>query len=687
MDLKSIHTIFTDRILRIPSYQRGYTWANDILIKKGGDLKKVKGQLKDLWDDVMNIPINSWHYTGLLTLVKAENQYNWLPNHSQYAIVDGQQRITTILIMIEVIIEKATKYNIQLETRIGDEVFKYLTIEVASAQAFVFGYENDNPSDKFFRKHILNIDGVEDDSKESVYTENLKNSKAFFEIVIEDFIEQDITNLKKLYNTITTNLRFNEYVLPSELDEYVVFETMNNRGKPLSELEKLKNRLMYLNSKLPIYYPKNTAIAENEVDVLEHQHSELERNINTSWITIYNSLGSNKNNPLSDEDFLRNHWIAYFDEYDRSKSHAYSGYLFDEHFILQNIYAKIINHKVISGYIKSLQQASIAWNKLNNPTFFDAQEIDFKNSIVSLSRAGLKPSFKPLIMAILLRPDKSEFMKVITLLEEYSFKIFAISNRQSNTGDSKLYKLSFQVLQNKQSVDNTYAAIKQHLDWYYNFSFFKAQITELFEYGDRKGYYGWSGRFYFLFEYDSYLRAINTTSTTASKINWNDFVRKNTIEHIYPQSAAKSLKEFTDESINESKKASFEAVQKNWSAFSEYSPEQRKRFCNSLGNLLAITSSDNASFSNDSFINKKDQSNKGTGYKNRGYSFDSLSAIIVSKNEDWTPETIVKRGQSMLKFLWLKLHPDKPYSISKNDSLELLGLQFLITKETLVNEA
>lgn len=443
---------------------------------------------------------------------------------------------------------------------------------------------------------------------------------------------------------------------------------------------------MYLNSKLPIYYPKNTAIAENEYEVLAHQHTELERNINTSWITIYNSLGSNKNNPLSDEDFLRNHWIAYFDEYDRSKSHAYSGFLFDEHFILQNIYAKVINHKIISDYIKSLQQASIVWNKLNNPFFFDADEINFKNVIVSLARAGLKPSFKPLIMAILLRADKSEFIDIITLLEEYSFKIFAISNRQSNTGDNKLYKLAYQVLQNKQPVAGTYATIKQHLDWYYNFSFFKAQITELFEYGDRKGYYGWSGRFYFLFEYDSYLRQINTTSTNASKINWNDFVKKNSIEHIYPQSAAKSLKEFSDETVNETKKASFEAIQKNWPSFSHYSPEQRKRFCNSLGNLLAITTSDNASFSNDSFTNKKDQSHKGSGYKNRGYSFDSLSAIIVSKNEDWTPEVIVKRGRSMLKFLWEKLHPDKTYNISENESLELLGLQFLIKKETVGNE-
>ena len=309
MDLKSVHEIFNNRILRIPSYQRGYTWANDDIIEDGDDLRKVKGQLKDLWDDLMNIPDGSWHYTGLLTLVKADKQYDWLPNHNQFAIVDGQQRITTILIILSVIIEKADNAGIQLEVRQGDEKFKYLIIEAATAKAFVFGYEKDNPSDKYFRKHILKMDEVEDDSKESVYTENLKNARAFFAVVIDAYIGENPLKLKELYTKITTNLRFNEYVLPAELDEYVVFETMNNRGKPLSELEKLKNRLMYLNSKLPLFYPDGSLPAENgnAAFLLKQQNQNLERDINTSWITIYNALGANKSNPLSDEDFLKNH--------------------------------------------------------------------------------------------------------------------------------------------------------------------------------------------------------------------------------------------------------------------------------------------------------------------------------------------------------------------------------------------
>lgn len=687
MDLKSVHEIFSNRILRIPSYQRGYTWANDYVIQNGDDLRKVKGQLKDLWDDLMNIPENSWHYTGLLTLVKANKQYDWLPNHNQFAIVDGQQRISTILIMLSVIIEKADKEKVQVEIRQGDERFKYLIIEAATAKAFVFGYEKDNPSDKYFRKHILKMDEVEDDSKESVYTENLKNAKKFFNVVVDAFIADNKNKLKELYIKITTNLRFNEYILPSELDEYVVFETMNNRGKPLSELEKLKNRLMYLNSKLPVYYPNGNPQPENgnEIFLLKEQNQNLERDINTTWITIYNALGANKSNPLSDEDFLKNHWIVYFDKYSRSEGEAYSGYLFDEQFILQNIYSGTISYETIHDYIKSLQKASVIWNKLNNPSFFSADETQFKDTIMSLYRAGLKPSFKPLIMALLLRDDNQDFIKVINLLEDYSFKIFDISNRQSNTGDSKLYKLAYQVYQNVWSADSTYNNIKNHLEWYYNFSFFKNKIVELFEYGNRRGYYGWSGRFYFLFEYDCYLRGINSNSTIASKINWQDFYNKNSIEHIYPQSATLSLEEYSEDEITEAKINRYNSIQDDWSSFNQYSPEERKRFCNSIGNLLAISSSDNSSFSNDPFLYKVDQNNKGEEYKNRGYKYDSMSARLVANYIDWTPQYLVERGKNMLRFLWLKVHPGLPYNLQENNELDLMGLQFLKQTETVNN--
>ena len=57
-ELVSLQNIFKDSIFKIPDYQRGYAWTTR--------------QLKDFWEDVVNLPSDRFHYTGLLSLKKVE---------------------------------------------------------------------------------------------------------------------------------------------------------------------------------------------------------------------------------------------------------------------------------------------------------------------------------------------------------------------------------------------------------------------------------------------------------------------------------------------------------------------------------------------------------------------------------------------------------------------------------------
>jgi uncharacterized protein with ParB-like and HNH nuclease domain len=111
---------------------------------------------------------------------------------------------------------------------------------------------------------------------------------------------------------------FNVYELQEELDVFVVFETMNNRGKPLSKLELLKNRLIYLSTLLPD-------------STKEQDRDALRRNINDAWKTVYEFLGREKDYPLDDDDFLRAHWIMYF-TYARDEAGKFASFLLDNHF-------------------------------------------------------------------------------------------------------------------------------------------------------------------------------------------------------------------------------------------------------------------------------------------------------------------------------------------------------------------
>ncbi|MCK0114860.1 DUF262 domain-containing protein [Gelidibacter sp. F63206] len=119
-ELESLNKIFKDGIFKIPDYQRGYAWSTK--------------QLKDFWEDINNLPSDKMHYTGVLTLKKVDeeiwkhwNNEGWLikdRGYTPYHIVDGQQRLTTVVIFIQSLIVKSTRYCMSINI---SHIFDMLT--------------------------------------------------------------------------------------------------------------------------------------------------------------------------------------------------------------------------------------------------------------------------------------------------------------------------------------------------------------------------------------------------------------------------------------------------------------------------------------------------------------------------------------------------------------------------------
>ena len=84
----------------------------------------------------------------------------------------------------------------------------------------------------------------------------------------------------------------NTKYIDNELSVQAVFETMNNRGKQLTILEKLKNRLLFLAAKLDV--------DDGDIEILTSK-------INDAWRIIYDCLGKNPNNMLDEDEFLSAH--------------------------------------------------------------------------------------------------------------------------------------------------------------------------------------------------------------------------------------------------------------------------------------------------------------------------------------------------------------------------------------------
>jgi uncharacterized protein with ParB-like and HNH nuclease domain len=103
---------------------------------------------------------------------------------------------------------------------------------------------------------------------------------------------------------------------------------MNNRGKKLSDLELLKNRLIYL----------TTLYNDEELDAASRKN--LRETINDAWKEVYRQLGRNKARPLNDDDFLRAHWTMYF-KYSRKTGRDYIRFLLDEQFTPKKVHKKI----------------------------------------------------------------------------------------------------------------------------------------------------------------------------------------------------------------------------------------------------------------------------------------------------------------------------------------------------------
>lgn len=235
--LRSISEIFDRKLFRIPDYQRGYSWEEK--------------HLKAFWDDLERLPENKNHYTGLLTLEAVRNwkessswkNDEWLiekQKFTPYHIVDGQQRITTIIILINAIISKLKEDDsFVLDTK-TDIIKKYIKLETNGLKSYIFGYEENDPSYIFFKTRILG-DYEPSNLPMDIYTRNLEFAYYFF---IEKIEKANLGVLEALYNKLTLRLLFNLYEIEDEIDVYVTFETTNNRGKALSKLELLKNRLI-----------------------------------------------------------------------------------------------------------------------------------------------------------------------------------------------------------------------------------------------------------------------------------------------------------------------------------------------------------------------------------------------------------------------------------------------------------
>lgn len=304
-----IKDFFNGRFFEIPKYQRGYAWEIQ--------------NIRELFDDIVeSIESNSNHYIGTIVLSKSED------DDEKFYVVDGQQRITTITLIISALVKGLSEKDAAYYERF------YLNED----SRYRLSPQN---RDKQFLTNLL----------ETIIGEPQNKSQRYLKEAVEEIsfkVSQIVDKLKFLKSV--EKLEVMEFVENSEGDAIRIFQTVNDRGKPLSNMEKAKSLLIYFSNR--------------------YLNKKLDNTINDYFSDIFEiyddlklqgeELGINliRNKDFNEDNLMRYHFVTYSSEnYDPTASYVLQ-YLKNELTkyrteATENDYKKI--EEFITSYINSLK--------------------------------------------------------------------------------------------------------------------------------------------------------------------------------------------------------------------------------------------------------------------------------------------------------------------------------------------
>ncbi|MDQ3748619.1 MAG: DUF262 domain-containing protein [Acidobacteriota bacterium] len=624
--LENLNSVFNYKILRMPDYQRGYSWEE-------------KKHLNDLWNDLENVNVDSYHFTGIITLEKiedaskrrwetefeiSENLTTFITNqeYTPYFVVDGQQRLVSLIILLALLRNELEEKNEEISE-------KFISIKKEDKNSYLFGYEKDTPSHQYLIGKIFEDETMEVTEPETIYTRNLSRAKKFFKNKLKD---ADSFEKRRLYTKLTEKLLFNVFEIESKkLDISLVFETLNYRGKQLSKLELFKNRLIFL-------------ITKRHPDKAD----KLRKDVISTWQDIYEWLGKNKNNELNDDDFLRAFWIMFFrhdgEGYHRTDSDfkKFEEDIFEKKYKISDIKKNpLLTDYELDKLLKNLSEAIKYWFFIHNPDydfnrFYNQEKFNFSDGIRRTLRKLLRNRYgefmKPLILAYFLRIFReNEYYKIEELLleiERHNYCVYLLAGKQADTNRADFSRTVNQFFRENKKHDEVIEKIRietnKELNWANIFNHIHRNRA------NNQRFYDWNGSKYTFWEWEQYLKS-------ESESILKDYSKAETYL-IFPDPDKSSF--YRDKSFGDVVKGR--------------DRQSILKICYSLGNIS---------------INNKAR-NPNSYSKTRENLFNgSYSDIdIAEKYNVWTDKNILQRGLRVLNFIENQWNVE--YNVSEGDAAQ-----------------
>jgi len=436
----------------VPEYQRGYSWEE----KQRTDLLEDIERVYESENDYM-------HFTG--TIVAAQNE-----DSGFYEIVDGQQRLTSLFMLCKVLNDDLNRQDLSAITSEEESRLKLNKQTNRFFKEVVFRYQSSDPE----TKSELNILNAWNEFTEWQESRN-GQSEAFANIILE-------------------RLGFLLYVPEATKETGIMFEVINNRGKPLSQLEKVKNYLTYY-------------AQVEELDFIVDRISD-------DWPKILKNLSKAGINSNDDENaFLRYCWICFHSKNKNESYHVYE-HLKERFEVGEHSESK---KEDLQKFLNFLLNCSNYYVEL-----FDNDQAP--EPIKQLRHHPQNASVMPLYLSICeafttCKIDNFTKDEVLTLLEKVNFRIYVCPDvtKRSDTHQGKFFgdaRTLFKIISTQESIsvnkeiENLVTRLKKRIKRECNTKVFVQSLTldleEDFDYG------GWNGLEYFLANYEMH---INNDST------------------------------------------------------------------------------------------------------------------------------------------------------------------------------
>lgn len=598
--LSEIFSINNNVVYRIPKYQREYTWGINE------------------WDALFNdVTENDFGYfLGSYICVN-----NGSLGGTTLELIDGQQRFTTIILLLTALYEKLNSLKdqmdedertdlINLRSELANKKQSYTTDgskKIEYTQRLILQKQNLNDEDFsfiLFDKGIIN--GHRNRPKNFGNRRIAKAYKHFCKLIDEAIAElkKDNSNISEVGALFSIVRKFESAIMvgievDTNKDAYMLFESLNHRGVPLSALDLIKNSL--------IAAADNMSDADNSYDV---------------WKQILNNVGSD--DYAVQERFFRQYYNAFREElnapYSSPDKKYYLGYLATRTTLL-DIYEKMIK----SDYKALLDDLIIKSQKYTLITNNSDEKYVYSSALADLERISGAPSYI-LLLYVMSNQDKLGLTdENISEITKTLITFFVRRNVTDVPNTRKLTQLFIDIISDIKTMQGTpiLNTIREKL-------ISVSAPDETFESKLRGSIYDENPEAtrFILCSIEAQHQTKEIYSDLWARDNSNKYVW--TIEHIFPEG-----NNIPDAWVNMIAGGDKEKAK-----------QYRFDYVHTLGNLT-ITGY-NRNLSNMSFEQKKDRKSKdkNIGYRNGLF----LNKTVVSE-ETWTIDKIKNRTDMIVEIL------------------------------------